>query len=121
MRKLRNPFPALCSFAASPSRNTATLYLDDSITAQGTPLPRHRKIKEIVNSTRNMKNKIFAMPADAAAIPANPKNAATIATIKKNTAQPNMFHLLPGLAAALRAKIPADRILNLMSILELNN
>ena len=34
-----------------------------------------------------MKNKIFAIPADAPAIPPNPKAAATRATIKKTRAQ----------------------------------
>src|SRR5262249_54456767 len=45
--------------------------------AQGTRLPRHPKRKEIMNTTRNKKNSSFAMPADAAAIPPNPKTAAT--------------------------------------------
>src|SRR4029077_19194991 len=38
------------------------------IVAHGTRLPRHPKIKEITNSTRNITNRSFAMPADAAAI-----------------------------------------------------
>jgi hypothetical protein len=38
-----------------------------------------------------MKNKTFAIPADAAAIPPNPNTAATSAIIRKVTAQPNMF------------------------------
>jgi hypothetical protein len=53
-------------------------------------LPRHPKIKEIINSIRNIKNRSFAMPADAAAMPPNPKIAATIAIIKNTTAQPNI-------------------------------
>jgi hypothetical protein len=57
----------------------------------GTPLPRQPKIKKITHITRNMKNKIFAIPADAAAIPPNPNTAAIRAIIKKVTAQPNMF------------------------------
>src|SRR6476620_9097706 len=65
------------------------LYLS-SPTAQGTRLPRHPKIKEITNSTRNIKNRSFAMPADAAAIPTNPKTAATSAMIKNTTAHPNI-------------------------------
>jgi hypothetical protein len=38
-----------------------------------------------------MKNKIFAIPADAPAIPPNPKAAATRATIKNTKAQYNMI------------------------------
>ena len=60
------------------------------VAAQGTPLPRHPKIKEIMNNTRNMTNRSFAMPADAAAIPPNPKTAATSAMIRNITAQPNI-------------------------------
>jgi hypothetical protein len=41
--------------------------------------------------TRNRKNKTFAIPAEAAAIPPNPNTAATSAIIKKVTAQPNIF------------------------------
>ena len=66
------------------------LYLN-FILAHGTRLPRHPKIKEIMNSTRNITNRSFAMPADAAAIPPNPKTAATSAMIRKTTAQPNIF------------------------------
>ena len=60
------------------------------IAVHGTRLPRHPKIKEITNSTRNITNKSFAMPADAAAIPPNPKTAATSAMIRNTTAQPNI-------------------------------
>jgi hypothetical protein len=60
------------------------------IAAHGTRLPRHPKIKEITNSTRNITNRSFAMPADAAAIPPNPKIAATSAMIRNITAQPNI-------------------------------
>jgi hypothetical protein len=60
------------------------------IAAYGTRLPRHPKIKEITNSTRNIKNRSFAIPADAAAIPPNPKTAATSAIIRNTTAQPNI-------------------------------
>ena len=60
------------------------------IAAHGTRLPRHPKIMEIMNSTRNTTNRTFAMPADAAAIPPNPKTAATSAMIRNITAQPNM-------------------------------
>ncbi len=48
-------------------------------------------MKKITHITRNMKNKTFAIPADAAAIPPNPNTAATSAIIRKVTAQPNMF------------------------------
>ena len=65
------------------------LYLN-FIVAHGTRLPRHPKIKEITNSTRNITNRSFAMPADAAAIPPNPKIAATSAMIRNITAQPNI-------------------------------
>jgi hypothetical protein len=37
-----------------------------------------------------MKNKTFAIPADAAAMPPNPNTAAINAIIKKVTAQPNI-------------------------------
>jgi hypothetical protein len=40
-----------------------------------------------MKSTKNMKNKILAIPAEATATPPNPKIAATIATIKKTKAQ----------------------------------
>jgi hypothetical protein len=51
--------------------------------AQGALVPRHPKTKEIMNSTRNIKNRIFAMPTDAAAMPPKPKTAATSAMIRK--------------------------------------
>jgi hypothetical protein len=57
----------------------------------GTPRPLQPKIKKSTHITRNMKNKTFAIPADAAAIPPNPNTAATSAIIRKVTAQPNMF------------------------------
>jgi hypothetical protein len=93
--KPKNPAPGTLLFAASLNRNSATKSQSISAAAvQGTRLPRHPKNKEIMNSTRNMTNRSFAMPADAAAMPPNPKIAATIAIIKKTTAQPSMFHLL---------------------------
>jgi hypothetical protein len=46
--------------------------------------------REIKSRTRKMKNKIFAIPADAPAIPPNPKAAATRATIKNTRAQYSM-------------------------------
>ena len=77
---------ALLSAFTSGIRNATST----SVAAHGTPLPRHPKIKEITNSTRNRKNRSFAMPADAAAIPPNPKSAATSAMIRNTTAQPNI-------------------------------
>jgi hypothetical protein len=68
----------------SETRQTLSAYY-------GTPLPRQPKIKKITHITRNIKNKIFAIPADAAAIPPNPSTAAISAIIRKVTAQPNMF------------------------------
>jgi hypothetical protein len=50
--------------------------------------------RETKSRTRKMKNKIFAIPADAPAIPPNPKAAATRATIKNTRAQYNMLPLL---------------------------
>jgi len=47
-------------------------------------------IRLIINSTRNTKNKIFAIPAAPAAIPLKPNNAATRATMKKRNAQYNI-------------------------------
>jgi hypothetical protein len=56
-----------------------------------TPRPLQPKIKKSTHITRNIKNKTFAIPADAAAIPPNPNTAATSAIIRKVIAQPNMF------------------------------
>ena len=78
---------ALCSL---PLYRAGAAILVKFVTAQGTRLPRHPKIKEITNSTRNIMNRSFAMPADAAAIPPNPKTAATSAIIRNITAQPNI-------------------------------
>ena len=50
-------------------------------------------IKLIISKTRNTKNKIFAMPADAPAMPPNPSTAAINALIKNVRAQPHMVHL----------------------------
>jgi len=50
-------------------------------------LPR---IRERINRIRKIKNKILAIPAAPAAIPPNPKIAATIATIRKITVQRNI-------------------------------
>lgn len=46
-----------------------------------------------------MKNRIFAMPVAAVAMPPNPNRAATNATIKKITDQANM--LIPSYVMAL--------------------
>jgi hypothetical protein len=42
--------------------------------------------------TKNKKNKIFAIPAAATAIPPNPNAAAISAIIKKVNAHPNMMY-----------------------------
>lgn len=67
-----------------PRRHKTTLL------AQGTPLPLHPKMKKMTHITRNMTNKSFAIPADAAAMPPNPSTAAMSAIIRKVTAQPNI-------------------------------
>jgi hypothetical protein len=70
----------------------STLYsFEASLLNHGTPLPLQPKIKKSMHITRNRKNKTFAIPADAAAMPPNPKTAATSAIIKNVTAQPNIF------------------------------
>ena len=62
---------------------------------QGTLLPLDPNIKKITHIIRNRKNKTFAIPAEATAIPPNPNAAAINATNRKITAQPNiLFHLL---------------------------
>lgn len=59
------------------------------------PLQRYprtkRAMRAMANSTTNTKNRTCAIPADALAIPPNPKIAATIATTKKISAQYNML------------------------------
>lgn len=50
-------------------------------------------IKLTTSKTKKTKNKIWAMPADADAIPPNPNTPAMIATIKKTIAQPSMMKL----------------------------
>ena len=82
------PAPGTLLSTALPSGSLPSYV--NFIIAQGTRLPRQPKIKEITNSTRNIKNSSFAMPADAAAIPPNPKTAATSAMIRKTTAHPNI-------------------------------
>ena len=78
---------ALCSL---PLCRAGVATLLNLVIAHGTSRPRHPKTKEITNSTRNITNRSFAMPADAAAIPPNPKSAATSAMIRNTTAHPNI-------------------------------
>jgi hypothetical protein len=73
-----------------PVRKPTDNHLLEAIVNHGTPLPLQPKIKKIMHITRNRKNKTFAIPADAAAMPPNPNTAATSAIIKKVTAQPNI-------------------------------
>jgi len=47
-------------------------------------------MSETINNTKKIKNNIFAIDAAPAAIPPNPKIAATIATIRKITVQRNI-------------------------------
>jgi hypothetical protein len=49
----------------------------------------------MTKSIKKMKNKILAMDAAPAAIPVNPKSAATIATMKNITDQDNIESPLP--------------------------
>ena len=85
----RPNLPCTWYFALYRASGSLNFYLN-FIAAHDTPLPRHPKTKEITNSTRNITNRSFAMPADATAIPPNPKTAATSAMIKNITAQPNI-------------------------------
>jgi hypothetical protein len=73
-----------------PGRNQA-IAVSKSGDCYGTLLPplQPRK-KKITHITRNKTNSNFAIPADAAAIPPNPKTAAISAIIRKVTAQPNI-------------------------------
>ncbi len=48
-------------------------------------------IKETTRRTRNMKNRICAIPADAPAIPVKPKSPAITARIKKVRAQDSII------------------------------
>lgn len=50
--------------------------------------------KETTNKTKNTKNTIFAISADAAAMPPNPNTPAIIATTKNVSAQFNMIYFL---------------------------
>jgi hypothetical protein len=62
-------------------------------------------MKKITHITRNRKNKTFAIPAEAAAMPPNPNTAATSAIIKKVTAQPNIVS--PPLGVNRISRLPA--------------
>ena len=62
------------------------------------------RIKKIRNITRKRKNRNFAIPAAAAAIPVNPSSAATNAMTKKTTAQYNISIYLLGIDSNLAAK-----------------
>ena len=64
-----------------------------------------RKIRQI---TRNRKNRNFAIPAAAAAIPVNPNSAATKAITKKIAVQRNMF--LPPLKRIAPARYHARSV-----------
>jgi len=55
------------------------------------------KTSESTKSTRKIKNKTFAIYAAPAAIPPNPKIAATIAIIRKVTVQRNIRFKFNGL------------------------
>ena len=49
------------------------------------------KIKERTNSTRKIKNKIFAIPAAPEATPPNPNTAAIMAIMRKLTVQSSII------------------------------
>lgn len=55
-------------------------------------LERPPIISDNTNNTKNTKNKILAMDAAPAAIPPNPKIAATMATIRNITVQRNITY-----------------------------
>ncbi len=82
------------AYRAHPIPPTPLLYpkppLPEAAGHYGTLLPLQPKTKKITHITRNRKNKNFAIPADAAAIPPNPSTAAISAIIRKITAQPNI-------------------------------
>jgi hypothetical protein len=64
----------------------------DRNTVHGTLLPADMPIrKKIRQTTRNRKNKNLAIPPAAAAIPVNPRSAATSAIIRKINAQRSML------------------------------
>jgi hypothetical protein len=61
----------------------------------------------MTKSIRNKKNRILAIPAAATATPLNPKIAATIATMKKISAQSNMLLFL--FPVAIHEPEPGDQ------------
>jgi hypothetical protein len=77
--------------SGSPADSAIDNRLSRQIATYGTPLPLQPKIKKIMHITRNRKNKTFAIPADAAAMPPNPSTAAINAIIRNVTAQPKMM------------------------------
>ena len=83
--------PAVVSQTNHQTDDVIDNHLSRGLAHYGTPLPRHPKIKKIMHITRNRKNKTFAIPADAAAMPPNPSTAATNAIIRNVTAQPNIM------------------------------
>jgi hypothetical protein len=52
-------------------------------------------MRDTIKRTTNTTNNIFAIPANAEAIPRNPKMPATMAKIKNNNAHPNIGIILP--------------------------
>lgn len=54
------------------------------------------KMRDSTKSTKKIKNKIFAIPADAPAIPPKPKNPAIKAIITKVMTQRNIFQKFYG-------------------------
>ena len=74
-----------CQFAVD------SFNLSASTSDYGTPLPLRPSRKKTTHITRNTKNRTFAIPADAAAIPPNPKTAAISAIIRKVIAHPNIY------------------------------
>src|SRR5260370_11817024 len=87
--RMRQAFSRLQPGLINPAIATVQR-LSEAAGTYGTLLPLHPKQKKITHITRNRKNKNFAIPADAAAIPPNPSSAAISAIIRKVTAQPNI-------------------------------
>lgn len=54
------------------------------------------RIMAMTNNTRNIKNRIFAIPAVLAAIPPNPNTPAIIAIMKKIMAQRSIIYFFNG-------------------------
>lgn len=77
--------------------------LADKVHMGGRRLPPN--IRNIINNTIKMKNRIFAIPVAAPAIPPKPKAAAIIAIIKNTNAQPNIILSLAFCGASLQMRI----------------